>query len=161
MRRLARPLALLLLLAPAAAGEFVRGGITIVDPWVRATPAGSNVSSAYFEIRSAAGVSDRLVAAKSPVAGAVEIHSWSIEDGVAKMRSKPSMAVPPSQVLVLKPGGDHLMLMNLTRQLKVGDVVELVLVFEKAGEIAVEAKVAPLGAGGSPDAGSSAKTHAH
>src|SRR6187399_1632767 len=59
----------------AMAHEFTSKGVTVAHPWARATPGGVKVGGAYLEIKAAAGRGDRLIAAKSPVAGAAELHN--------------------------------------------------------------------------------------
>lgn len=142
----------------AAAQEFKAGGVTVVAPWARATPGGAKIGGAYLELKAAAGAGDRLVSAASTAAGTVEIHEHVNEGGVMKMRRVDGLAVPAGGSVTLKPGGYHLMLMDLKRPLKQGDKLQLTLTFEKAGTLSVEGPVAPLGAmAADDDAGQSAK----
>ena len=148
---------LLMLPAAAAAQEFKAGGMTVVAPWARATPGGAKVGGAYLELKAAPGPGDRLVSVSSPAAGTVEIHEHINEGGVMKMRRVDGSAVPGGASVMLKPGGYHLMLMDLKQPLKQGDKLRLTLTFEKAGTLAVEGPVAPLGAmAADDDAGQSA-----
>jgi copper(I)-binding protein len=139
---------LLIAIGAATAHEFSSKGITVAHPWARATPGGVTVGGAYFEIKATAGKGDRLVGARSAIAGSVEIHTHSIEQGVAKMRRIDGLAVKGGESVVLKPGGYHMMLMDLKKPLKEGDLLKLTLTFEKAGDIEVEATVEPIGAKG-------------
>jgi copper(I)-binding protein len=138
----------MMLLVPAEAHEYSSKGVTVAHPWARATPGGVKVGSAYLEMKAAKGHNDRLVAARSPVAGNVEIHNHIVENGIAKMRRVEGIALAGGKSVVLKPGGYHVMLMDLKQPLKEGDLLKLALVFEKAGEIEVEATVEPVGAMG-------------
>jgi copper(I)-binding protein len=138
--------ALLMLPAVAAAQEFKAGGITVVAPWARATPGGAKVGGAYLELKAAAGADDRLVSASSTASGTVEIHEHASEGGVMKMRRVDGLVVPGGASVMLKPGGYHLMLMDLKQPLKQGDKLQLTLTFEKAGTLSVEGPVAPIGA---------------
>ena len=141
--------ALLLIVAGAAtAHEFSSKGITITHPWARATPGGVTVGGAYFEVKAAAGQGDRLVGARSAVAGSMEVHNHIIENGVAKMRRVDALHIKGGQSVVLKPGGYHVMLLDLKQPLKEGDLLKFTLSFEKAGDIEVEATVEPIGAKG-------------
>jgi copper(I)-binding protein len=141
----------------AAAQEFKAGGITVIAPWARATPGSAKVGGAYLELK-AAGAGDRLISATSTVAGTVEIHEHVNEGGVMKMRRVDGLAVPAGGSVTLKPGGYHLMLMDLKRPLKQGDKLQLTLTFEKAGTVAVEGPIAPIGAmAADDDAGQGAK----
>jgi copper(I)-binding protein len=125
-------------------------GVSVSKPWARATPGGSKVGVAYLELSAAPGTTDKLVAARSPVAGAVELHTHSHVDGVMKMRRIDDIAIEPGKSVTLKPGGLHIMLMDLKQPLKEGETIDLTLVFEKAGEVAVKVPVLKVGAAG-PD----------
>ncbi|MER3405214.1 MAG: copper chaperone PCu(A)C [Chloroflexota bacterium] len=102
---------------------------------------GMLVSAAYMVIRNEGAQSDRLVRAETDVAETVELHESRMESGVMKMQPVEGIDVPAGGSVELKPGGLHIMLIGLKRELRVGDRVELVLHFEKAGDIAVEAEV--------------------
>jgi copper(I)-binding protein len=128
--------------------EFKLGDLTIVDPWVRTTT--NNVTAAYMTIRSK-GAADTLVSASSPIAGMVQLHEVITEGATSKMQEKPGgFPVPAKGSVELKPGGYHVMLMDLKQQPKEGETVELTLKFEKAGEIKITAPVKKA-AGSSPD----------
>lgn len=133
---------------PAAAHEFTRGDVTVAHPWARATPGGAKVGGAYLEIKATAGKGDRLVAARSPVAGSAEIHNHIMDGGIARMRRVDVVAIAGGKSVVLAPSGYHVMLMDLKQPLKEGDLIKLTLVFERAGEIEVDATVEPIGAMG-------------
>ena len=91
-----------------------------------------------------------MVEAKSPVAGVVEVHEMSMEKDVMKMRAVPALELPAGKMVELKPGGYHVMLMDLKQQMKEGDTVPLTLVVEgkdkKRSTIEVKAPVKPLAA---------------
>lgn len=141
-------LALTALYSPVCAHEATSNGVTVAHPWARATPGGSTTGVAYFEIKTAGGVTDRLVSAASPVAGRAELHTHIKDGEVMRMRRVDAIALKPGDSVVLGPQGDHLMLMDLKAPLKEGDLVKLTLTFEKAGPIEVEASVEPAGANG-------------
>ena len=132
----------------APAHEATKGGIVIAHPWMRATPGNVTVGVAFGEIKAERGKSDRLVGAKTPAAGRAEIHEHILEKGVAKMRPVASVAVRGGTSVVLGPGAHHIMLLDLKAPLKEGDLVPITFVFEKAGEITIEATVEPVGAMG-------------
>jgi periplasmic copper chaperone A len=139
---------LLILVGAATAHEFSSKDITVSHPWARATPGGVTVGGAYFEVKAAPGPGDRLIGARSAVAGSLEVHSHSIENGVAKMRRVDGLPIKGGESVVLKPGGYHVMLLDLKKPLKEGDLLKFTLSFEKAGDIEVEATVEPIGAKG-------------
>lgn len=98
-----------------------------------------------MQLRSS-GAADRVVGASSPVAGRVEMHVTVREGDVMKMREVKSFEVPAGGSFELKPGGAHLMLVDLKRPLKKGEKVPLTLRLEKAGEVKVELSVEEMGA---------------
>ena len=129
--------------APAAAQ------ITVKEPWVRATVAAQKATGAFMQISSASDA--KLVEAKSPVAGVVEIHEMKMDNHVMKMRAVSGVALPAGKTVELKPGGYHVMMMDLKAQVKEGDTVPLTLVFEgkdkKRESVEVKAVVKSLTAG--------------
>ncbi len=120
--------------------------ITVKDPWVRATVSQQKATGAFMQITSAQDA--RLVEAKSPVAGIVEVHEMTMEKDVMKMRAVKALDLPAGKSVELKPGGYHVMLMDLKQQMKEGDTVPLTLVVEgkdkKLSTIEVKAPVKPL-----------------
>jgi copper(I)-binding protein len=138
------------LLATAAMAASAQ--TTVKDAWVRGTVPQQMATGAFAQITSAQG--GRLVSAASPVAGVVEVHEMSMDGNVMKMRALPGgLALPAGKTVELKPGGYHVMLMDLKRPLKAGDTVPLTLVIEAADgkretlQLQVPVK-APAGAGG-------------
>ena len=117
--------AALLVALPAAAQ------VTVTDPWVRGTVAGQMATGAFMKLQSAKDA--RLLEAASPVAGVVEIHEMALENNIMRMRAVPSLALPAGRAVELKPGGYHVMLMDLKQQMKEGEVVPVTLVVETAG----------------------------
>ena len=92
-------------------------------------------------------VGDRLVAASSPVAGKVEIHEMTMQDGVMKMREiAGGLPIDAGKTVSLAPGGYHLMLMELKAPLKQGDKVPVTMTFEKAGKVEATLSVQSIGA---------------
>lgn len=134
---------------------------TVKDPWARATVAQQKASGAFMQLQSAKG--GKLLSASSPVAGVVEIHEMAMDGNVMKMRAVPSLDLPAGKAVDLKPGGHHVMLMDLKKQLKAGDTVPITLVVESAGQretLEVKAAVRPLSSqGGSGDKGHHGHKH--
>ena len=104
------------------------GDVQVKDPWVRATVPGQMVAGAYLEIVSPTPA--RLVGAASPLAKSAEIHSMKMDGDVMRMSAVPAIELPAGQGVKLAPGGYHIMLMGLARQLKPGDKVPLTLKLE-------------------------------
>ena len=127
-RRL-RPLLAPLGLLAALAGAPALAQTTVTEPWIRGTVAQQKATGLFASITSAKG--GRLVAASSPVAGLVEVHEMSMDGNVMKMRALPAgLELPAGKAVTLKPGGYHVMLMELKQQLKEGDTVPVTLVIE-------------------------------
>lgn len=139
---------LLPLLSMSAVAQENSSGITVSQAWSRATPGGMRTGAAYLQITASDTEGDRLVDARSESAERVEIHNHIHENGVMRMRRVESIELPAGQTVILAPGGFHLMLMGLKQPLRVGDKLDLTLVFEKAGAVEVAATVEPIGAKG-------------
>jgi copper(I)-binding protein len=127
--------------------------LQVKDPWVRGTVPQQKTSGAFMQLSSSSDV--RLVAARTPVAGVVELHEMKMENEVMKMGAVSGIDVPARQTVELAPSGYHIMLMDLKRQLKEGDTVPITLVFEgkdkKRHTVHVKAPVRPLAATGGHD----------
>lgn len=126
---------------------------TVTDAWVRGTVAQQKATGLFATITSAAG--GTLVSASSPAAGVVEIHEMAMDGNVMKMRALPDgLALPAGQAVALKPGGLHIMMMDLKQPLKAGDLVDVTLVVQDAkGQretLQLKVPVKALGAAGMP-----------
>lgn len=141
-----RSIAALLMLAAAPAWAQV----DIEKPWARATAPGARVAAGYLVVRNKAAVADKLVGASSPAAARVETHVHLNEGGVMKMREVSGYDIPAGGTFELKPGGAHLMFMDIRRPFKEGETVPVKLKFEKAGEVSAEFHVGRLGGGAAP-----------
>jgi hypothetical protein len=148
MKKAAQPLFVALGLTLAATVAFAQ--TTVKEPWVRGTVAQQKATGMFAQITSTAG--GRLVSVSSPVAGVVEIHEMAMENNVMKMRAVPGLDLPAGKAVELKPGGYHVMLMDLKQQLKEGETVPVTLVVQgkdgKKETIEVKAPVKPLAHGG-------------
>lgn len=142
----------LFLIAPllGACGENGTSEISVADAWARASA--TRTGAAYLTIANGGKADDRLLEARSPVAEKVEIHDMTMEDMVMKMRRLDDLPVEAGSSVALAPGGKHIMLIGLSGPLTEGMAVPLTLVFEKAGEVAVEAPVRAAGQSGGHDA---------
>jgi copper(I)-binding protein len=101
---------------------------TVKEPWVRGTVPQQKATGAFMHITSAQG--GKLVGAASPVAGVVEVHEMAMDGNVMKMRAVPALDLPAGKAVELKPGGYHVMLMDLKQPLQAGDTVPLTLTIE-------------------------------
>ena len=120
--------------------------IEISDAWSRATPPGAKVAAGYLTMRNKSAAADRLVGASSPAAARVETHVTEKQGEVMRMREVKGYEVPAKGSFELKPGGAHLMLVDVRRPFKEGDRIPLVLRFQNAGEVKTELEVKGLGA---------------
>jgi copper(I)-binding protein len=119
--------------------------IQVEAPWARATPPGARVAGGYMTIRNA-GAADKLLSASSPAAAKVGLHVNINDNGVMKMREVRSYDVPAKGAFELKPGGAHLMFIDIKRPFKEGEKLPVKLKFEKAGEVNAEFQVGGMGA---------------
>ncbi len=117
-------------------------GVVAGEGWVRAVPPGSRVSAAYVELENRGSGADRLLAASSPIAGVVELHNVSREGGVMSMYPVESIPLPAGETTSLKPGGYHIMLIDLKRQPQPGERVAVELALEHGGTLALDLPVA-------------------
>lgn len=122
------------------------GEVKVDDPWVRGTVAGQMATGAFMTITAKEG--GALVAASSPVAGVVEIHTMRMDGGVMTMRAIPRLDLPAGKAVQLEPGGYHVMLMDLKQPLQAGQMVPITLKLEgkdkAASTLDIKAEVRPL-----------------
>jgi copper(I)-binding protein len=122
---------------PARAHDFKLGALRIDHPYATPTPTGARTGAAYLRtLRNTGDEPDRLIGARTPAAGSVEIHRSVVDaNGVMRMRAVEGIDLPPKSELQLRHGGEfHLMLIDLKAPLQNGDRFPLTLRFEKAGE---------------------------
>jgi periplasmic copper chaperone A len=130
-----------MLALPAWAHEFSVGDLTIGHPYAIVTPTGARTGAGYLSVTNEGPEPDRLVAVKADFPR-VELHMTEVDAaGVARMAGVEAVEVPPGATVTLAPQGTHVMFMGLTAPLEAGASLPAVLVFEKAGEVAVEFKV--------------------
>jgi len=132
-----------------SAGVFAQnasvGSIKIENGFTRATAPGQQVAGGFLKIDNM-GAADQLLSASSPVAGDVQLHEMAMEGNIMKMRQVKDIAVPANGSVELKPGGYHLMFMNLKGPFVAGQTVPVKLKFAKAGEVEVKLPVNAPGA---------------
>lgn len=122
---------------PSAAGGEAK--ITISDTAARATTENGAV---YMTLKNEGAEDDALVGAKTDVAKTVELHETKMdENDVMKMSPVPNIPIPAGGSVTLKPGGLHVMLIGMQKELAAGDKISLTLTFEKAGPMTIEAEV--------------------
>lgn len=130
-------LMLALLAAPASAQ------VTVTDAWVRGTVPGQKGTGAFMQLTSAADMT--LVGVASPAAKVAEIHEMARDGNVMRMRAVDKLALPAGKAVDLKPGGYHLMLMELVQPLREGESVPVTLTFvDKEGRKTTQEISAPV-----------------
>ena len=133
----------------AIAEDIKAGDLVISQAWTRATPKGAKTGGGYLTIENKGTAPDTLLGGSADIAGGVQVHEMSMENGVMKMRPlEKGLAIEPGKTVKLAPGGYHLMLMDLKSPLKKGDKLPLTLEFEKAGKVEVSFDVQGVGAQG-------------
>lgn len=127
--------------------------VSATNAWVRATVPHQQATGAFMQLQSATATS--LVSASSPLTPDVEVHEMSMEGELMRMRQVPAIELPAGKAVELKPGGHHIMFLNLRQQVREGDTVPLTLVFrDRAGKSeSLQMKVPVRGlAAGAPQA---------
>ena len=164
VRRLTLLLAVLGLIAAGCGGD---GGVSVDKPWARNSPMMASAGAIYMDLES--GEDDRLIGASvdNSIAGKVEIHETAMMDdsmsddsmgddsmggddamgedghmdGAMTMREVGEIALPAGTTVNLEPGGYHIMLLDITTPLELGQKFDVTLTFEQAGEKVVEVEV--------------------
>lgn len=143
----------LLLAALVMAAIPALAQVEVRNAWSRATPGGARVAAGYMLILNQGAADDRLLGVRATAAERIEMHETRQDGEILRMREVTGYAIPANGSYELKPGGAHLMLVNIKAPFKVGDRVPVVLKFARAGEIKAELHV-----GHQPD---SAPAHRH
>lgn len=130
------------LVSVATAHDYKIGDLVIDHPWAKATLPNQPVAGGFLTITNNGAEPDRLVAGTAGFAGEVQVHEMAMENDVMKMRQlEEGLEIPAGATVELKPGGYHIMFMQLAEPLKEGEMRKATLTFEKAGSIEVEFKV--------------------
>jgi periplasmic copper chaperone A len=125
-------------LGAAHAADIRVGSLKIENAFTRPTPGGAAVAAGYLTIVNGGNTPDRLVSVTSDISAKAQIHEMKMDNGVMEMREVPDgLPIPAGASVMLKPGGYHIMFVDLKRPVKPGDVIHVVLTFEKAGKVDV------------------------
>jgi copper(I)-binding protein len=130
----------------AMATDYKAGSLAISGPWSRATPKGAQTGVGYMTIKNSGTTSDRLIGGSVDVADDFELHVMTIENGIARMRELSEIEIKPGQAIEFKPGGSHVMFVNLKNPLSKGEHINGTLVFERVGKVQIEYSVEGIGA---------------
>ncbi|MDR2239028.1 MAG: copper chaperone PCu(A)C [Zoogloeaceae bacterium] len=139
MKQLSLFLASLMLSTGVFAGAADQ--ITVDDPYVRLAPPNAPATGAFMVIKNSGSADVKLIKADNPASKATELHTHINDGGVMKMRPVASIDIKAGGEAVLKPGGLHVMMIDLKAALKEGDVVPITLGFDDGSEKKIEAKV--------------------
>ncbi len=126
--------------------EYRLGQIKIESPYTRSTAPGQKVAGGFMRIENK-GAADQLISASSPIAGEMQLHTMAMDGNVMKMRELKVIDVPANGLVELKPGGLHLMFMDIKSPLKAGESVVVRLKFQKAGEVEIKVPVRDITGG--------------
>lgn len=130
---------LLIILITSACGNS--DGIAILDAWARPGFRGDN-SAVYLTINNQTNQGDGLIGANSDIAGGAEIHLSKMDAaGTMTMERQDLVVIPAKDSIELAPGGLHIMLVILGKDLSVGDTFPVTLEFQRAGDITIEVEV--------------------
>jgi copper(I)-binding protein len=122
--------------------------VSVSDAYTRATAPGQQVAGGFLKIQNKGNAPDQLIAASSSAAGEVQLHEMAMEGNVMKMRQVKDIAIPANGAVELKPGGYHLMFLNLKGPFVAGETIPVKLKFAKAGDVEVKFPVNTAGAMG-------------
>lgn len=148
----------LLMVSPVHAQAVKFDVVSVSDAYIRATVPGQQVAGGFMRIENKGNTPDQLLSASSPAAGDVQLHEMGMDGNIMRMRQVKDIAVPANGSVELKPGGYHLMFINLKGPFVVGQTVSVKLKFAKAGE--VEIKI-PVNASGAMNSGSGSGMSMH
>jgi len=117
--------------------------IVVEDIWARPSPMTDGNGAAFMVIKNNGSKADTLVGVKTNISDVVELHETIMENDVMRMRPVEGqrLEIPAGGEVMLKPGGLHIMFIDLKQQLKPDDTFQVVLVFEEAGEKTVDVTV--------------------
>ncbi|MBK6675311.1 MAG: copper chaperone PCu(A)C [Proteobacteria bacterium] len=124
--------------------QLPAGPIEVIDAWAPEMPGGVGNGAGYMTLVNHQSVADRLTEATSPWAERVTLHDSTQADGISRMRGVVAVDVPAQGRAILAQGATHLMFTGLYAPFVAGDVVPIVLVFEKAGRVELSLTVRPL-----------------
>jgi copper(I)-binding protein len=115
--------------------------LSVADAWARSMPQGQN-SAAYLVIENGTASADTLLSVSTEIAETAEVHLSMLDtNGVMSMQMQEAVSIPARETVEFKPGGLHVMLINLKQDLKTGDTFTLTLNFKEAGTIVIEVPV--------------------
>ena len=138
---------ILALLGLTLSASALADNVKVDNAWVRATAPGQKVAGGFLDLTADADM--KLVGGSSPASSTLELHMMKMDGGVMEMRQIPEIALPKGKTVSLKPGGLHIMFIDLKRQIKEGDKVPVTLTVKNAAgkeqQLQVEAQAMRAG----------------
>lgn len=122
--------------ASVGAHEYEAGNISVEHPWLRSPGDGETTAPLFMIIQNKGDTPDKLIGARAEKVGKVVIHA-----DPARIVAPPGIVIPPRATVTLEPGGPHVGLLDVMKMNPVGWGFELTLIFEKAGEVTIDASV--------------------
>lgn len=142
---------ILILFTLISCSQDTGSGIEVKNAWIREAPPGATVAALYLEINNNGG-EDQILSINTPVAQLAEIHNTQVTpDGTGKMVKLENVSIQSGELLEFSPGGKHIMLINLNKVLKPGEVYKVTIDFKKSGLKAVNAVVKGFSGGKGDD----------
>lgn len=129
-----------------SAGVFAAAAdqVMVHQPYVRLAPPNAMATGAYMVLKNGGEREVKLVKADNPTSQTTELHTHVNDNGVMRMRQVPDIAIPAKGETALKPGGLHVMMINMKTTLSEGQVVPITLTFDDGSSKQVEAKVVKM-----------------
>jgi len=115
-------------------------GMDVQEPWARSAQQENN-GAVYFILSNRSGQSDELTGVSSAVAEAVEMHESTLNGDMMQMHKLESVPLPANAEVTFAPGGLHIMLIGLKKDLKVGEEFEITLHFKNHADILIQVPV--------------------
>ncbi|CAA6809413.1 MAG: Copper metallochaperone, bacterial analog of Cox17 protein [uncultured Thiotrichaceae bacterium] len=125
----------------AQTGSKSADAISVDAPYIRAMPPGQAVTAMFLTLQNSSDKDRFLVSAKGDVSEKIELHEHTHADGMMKMREVPEITIPKQSKAELKPGGYHIMLIGLKKDLQVGEKISFDLQFKDGSQTSITAEV--------------------
>jgi len=128
-------------LALTVAAQAFAADIEISNAWSRASAGMARAGGAFLTITNSGATDDRVIAATTPVSRITELHTHIKDGEIMRMRQVDAIEVPAGKTVTLKPGGMHIMFMDLKEPLREGQTFPLTLTLDQAGDRTVTVTV--------------------
>lgn len=115
--------------------------VAVKAPYIRAMPPGQAVTAMFLTLENTSDTDRFLVSATGDISEKIELHEHTHADGMMKMRQVPEIIIPKQSVAELKPGGYHIMLIGLKKDLKLGEKISFDLQFKDGTQTRISAEV--------------------